>query len=65
MEQDLGSISSQLADAFGLVVDSRDTMGDCSLFAQSVHTLQQAVLPAKHLYSTWEFSAQDYKEVKE
>ncbi|CAG00661.1 unnamed protein product, partial [Tetraodon nigroviridis] len=60
---DLGSISSQLADAFGLVVDSRDTMGDCSLFAQSVHTLQQAVLPAKHLYSTWEFSAQDYKEL--
>lgn len=61
--QDMGAIPIQLADAFGLVIDSRDTMGDRSLLAQTVHTLQQAVQPGKHLYSGWEFSAQDYKEV--
>lgn len=59
----MGAIPVQLADAFGLVIDSRDMIGDQSLFAQTVHTLQQAVHPGKHLYSSWEFSAQDYKEV--
>lgn len=61
----MGAIPIQLADAFGLVIDSRDTMGESFLFAQTVHTLQQAVQPAKQLYSGWEFSAQDYKEVKQ
>lgn len=63
LEQELGAIPIQLADAFGLVIDSRDTMGDRSFFAQIVHTLQQAVQPGKHRYSSWEFSTQDYKEV--
>lgn len=60
----MGPIPVQLADAFGLVVQCRDTVGERALLAQTVHTLQQAVQPGKPLYSsTWNFSAQDYKEV--
>lgn len=60
----MGATPIQLADAFGLVVDSRDTMGDHSLFAQTVHTLQQAVQPGKHPDFSWHVPAQDYKQVK-
>ncbi|XP_029698359.1 minichromosome maintenance domain-containing protein 2 isoform X2 [Takifugu rubripes] len=60
---DLGAIPIQLADAFGLIIESRDTKGDHSLFTQTIHTLQQAVQPGNHLYSHWQFSAQDYKEL--
>ncbi|TNM96279.1 hypothetical protein fugu_015940 [Takifugu bimaculatus] len=60
---DLGAIPTQLADAFGLIIESRDTKGDHSLFTQTIHTLQQAVQPGNHLYSHWQFSAQDYKEL--
>lgn len=63
MNQDLGAIPTQLADAFGLVIESRDMKGDHSLFTQTIHTLQQAVQPGNHLDSRWQFSAQDYKEV--
>lgn len=60
----MGAVPIQLADAFGLVVQCRDMVGDHAVLAQTVHTLQQAVQPGKSLYSScWEFSTQDYKEV--
>lgn len=60
----MGPIPVQLGDAFGLVVQCRDTVGERALLAQTVHTLQQAVQPGEPLdSSTWNFSAQDYKEV--
>lgn len=64
-EQDLGPVPVQLADAFGLVIQCKDMMGkEHALFAQTVHTLQQAVWPGKPLHSSgWEFSTQDYQEV--
>lgn len=62
----MGPVPTQLADAFGLVIQCRDMVGEHALLAQTVHTLQQAVQPGKPLYSScWEFSTQDYKEVNE
>ncbi|XP_073344908.1 minichromosome maintenance domain-containing protein 2 [Pagrus major] len=62
---DLGPVPVQLADAFGLVMQCKDMMGEeHALLAQTVHTLQQAVQPGKPLYSSdWEFSTQDYQEL--
>ncbi|XP_034562113.1 minichromosome maintenance domain-containing protein 2 isoform X2 [Notolabrus celidotus] len=61
---DMGPIPIQLADAFGLVLQCRDMVGEQALLAQTVHTLQQAVQPGKPLYSSsWEFSIQDYQEL--
>lgn len=63
-EQEMGLVPTQLADAFGLVIQCRDMMGKQGLLAQTVHTLQQAVQSGKPLYSPcWEFSTQEYKEV--
>ncbi|XP_041669643.1 minichromosome maintenance domain-containing protein 2 isoform X2 [Cheilinus undulatus] len=60
---ELGPVSLQLADTFGLVIQCRD-IGEQALLAQTVHTLQQAVQPRKPLYtSSWEFSTQDYQEL--
>ncbi|XP_054478733.1 minichromosome maintenance domain-containing protein 2 [Anoplopoma fimbria] len=61
---DMGPVPVQLADAFGLVIQCRDVVGEQALLAQTVHTLQQAVQPGKPLYpSCWGFSSQDYKEL--
>ncbi|XP_033494255.1 minichromosome maintenance domain-containing protein 2 [Epinephelus lanceolatus] len=61
---EMGPIPIQLADAFGLVIQCKDIMGEQALLAQTVHTLQQAVQPGKPLYpSCWEFSTQDYREL--
>ncbi|XP_059183300.1 minichromosome maintenance domain-containing protein 2 [Centropristis striata] len=61
---EMGPVPIQLADAFGLVIQCRDMMGEQVVLAQTVHTLQQAVQPGKPLYpSCWEFSTQDYKEL--
>lgn len=61
----MGPISVQLADAFGLVIQCRDMVGEQTLLTQAVHTLQQAVQPGKPLYPfCLEFSSQDYQEVK-
>ncbi|XP_040921424.1 minichromosome maintenance domain-containing protein 2 [Toxotes jaculatrix] len=61
---EMGPIPVQLADAFGLVIQCRDMLGEQALLAQTVHTLQQAVQPGKPLYpSCWEFSSQDYQEL--
>lgn len=61
----MGPVPVQLADAFGLVIQCKDMMGEeHALLAQTVHTLQQAVQPGKPLHSPgWEFSTQDYQEV--
>ncbi|KAK1884957.1 Minichromosome maintenance domain containing protein 2 [Dissostichus eleginoides] len=56
---DLGPVSSQLADAFGLILQCRDVGGE-----QPLHTLQQAVHSGKPLYpSCWDFTTQDYQEL--
>ncbi|XP_070709339.1 minichromosome maintenance domain-containing protein 2 [Pempheris klunzingeri] len=61
---EMGSVPMQLADAFGLVIQCRDMLGEQALLAQTVHTLQQAVQPGKPLYSScWVFSTQDYQEL--
>ncbi|XP_034998862.2 minichromosome maintenance domain-containing protein 2 [Hippoglossus stenolepis] len=61
---EMGPVPLQLADNFGLVIRSRDMMGEQALLAQTVHTLQQSVQPGKPLYpSCWEFSSQDYQEL--
>uniref|UniRef100_A0A3Q1CC35 Minichromosome maintenance domain-containing protein 2 n=1 Tax=Amphiprion ocellaris TaxID=80972 RepID=A0A3Q1CC35_AMPOC len=61
---EMGSVPLQLADAFGLVIQCRDRVGEEALLAQTVHTLQQAVQPGKPQYpSSWEFTAQDYQEL--
>ncbi|XP_045923445.1 minichromosome maintenance domain-containing protein 2 [Micropterus dolomieu] len=61
---EMGPVPIQLADAFGLVIQCRDMVGEHALLAQTVHTLQQAVHPGNPLYSScWEFSTQDYKEL--
>ncbi|XP_037612766.1 minichromosome maintenance domain-containing protein 2 [Sebastes umbrosus] len=61
---EMGPVPVQLADAFGLVIQCRDKVGEQALLAQTVHTLQQAVQPGKPLYpSSWEFSTQDYQEL--
>ncbi|XP_060950093.1 minichromosome maintenance domain-containing protein 2 [Limanda limanda] len=61
---EMGPVPFQLADNFGLVIRSRDMMGEQALLAQTVHTLQQSVQPGKPLYPPgWEFSSQDYQEL--
>lgn len=63
-EQDIGPLPLQLVDAFGLVIQCRDSAGKHSLLTQTIHTLKQAVQPGKPLYSSClAFSTQDYKEV--
>ena len=63
-EQEMGPVPFQLADAFGLVIQCRDNVGEQALLAQTVHTLQQAVQPGKpHYPSCVELSTQDYREV--
>ncbi|KAM9332160.1 minichromosome maintenance domain-containing protein 2 [Pholidichthys leucotaenia] len=61
---EMGSISIQLADAFGLVIQCRDRGAEEALLAQTIHTLQQAVQPGKPLYpSFWEFTTEDLQEL--
>lgn len=64
-EQETGPLPLQLVDAFGLVIQCRDSVGKHSLLTQTIHTLKQAVQPGKPLYSSClQFSTQDYKEVQ-
>ncbi|XP_042255268.1 minichromosome maintenance domain-containing protein 2 isoform X1 [Thunnus maccoyii] len=61
---EMGPVPFQLADAFGLVIQCRDNVGEQALLAQTVHTLQQAVQPGKpHYPSCVELSTQDYREL--
>ncbi|XP_062297507.1 minichromosome maintenance domain-containing protein 2 [Scomber scombrus] len=59
-----GAVPIQLADAFGLLIQCRDNVGEQTLFAQTVHTLQQAVQPGKPFYPFCvDFSTEDYQEL--
>ncbi|XP_056155687.1 minichromosome maintenance domain-containing protein 2 [Lampris incognitus] len=61
---EMGPVSVQLAEAFGLVIQCRDTMAEKALLAQTVHTIRQAVQPGKPLYSSDNrFPTQDFKEL--
>ncbi|XP_053198609.1 minichromosome maintenance domain-containing protein 2 [Scomber japonicus] len=61
---EMGAVTTQLADAFGLLIQCRDNVGEQTLLAQTVHTLQQAVQPGKPLYPFCvEFSTEDYQEL--
>nr|XP_020455658.1 MCM domain-containing protein 2 isoform X2 [Monopterus albus] len=62
---EMGPVSTQLADDFGLVIQCRDIVGEQALLhAQAVHTLQQAVQSEEPVCpSCWKFSTQDYKEL--
>uniref|UniRef100_A0A3P8RA62 Minichromosome maintenance domain-containing protein 2 n=1 Tax=Astatotilapia calliptera TaxID=8154 RepID=A0A3P8RA62_ASTCA len=60
----MGAVPAQLADAFGLVIECRDRVGEQALLAQTVHTLQHAVQSGKpHDPPCWEFSTEDYHEL--
>lgn len=62
--QEMGPVPAQFAEAFGLVIQCRDRVGEQAVHAQSVHTLQQAMQPGTQAFpSYWDFSNQDYKEV--
>ncbi|XP_005912247.1 minichromosome maintenance domain-containing protein 2 [Haplochromis burtoni] len=61
---EMGAVPAQLADAFGLVIECRDRVGEQALLAQTVHTLQHAVQSGKpHDPPCWEFSTEDYQEL--
>ncbi|XP_054893794.1 minichromosome maintenance domain-containing protein 2 isoform X1 [Poeciliopsis prolifica] len=61
---EMGPLQAQLAEAFGLVIQCGDRVGERGAVAQAVHTLQQAVQPGRHPHpSCWEFSTEDYQEL--
>ncbi|KAM6900392.1 minichromosome maintenance domain-containing protein 2 [Xenentodon cancila] len=61
---EMGPLPVQCAEAFGLIVECRDRVGEQALHAQTVHVLQQALQLGKHHQpSYWEFSTQDYQEL--
>lgn len=60
----MGSVPLQLAEAFGLVVQCRETSSDSLLMSMTVHTLRQAIVPGEPLYpACMQFTTQDYKQV--
>uniref|UniRef100_A0A3P9JGM3 Minichromosome maintenance domain-containing protein 2 n=1 Tax=Oryzias latipes TaxID=8090 RepID=A0A3P9JGM3_ORYLA len=59
-----GPLPLQFSEAFGLVVECRERVGQQAQLAQTLHTLQQAVHPGILNYPIcWEFSTQDYTEL--
>lgn len=63
-QQETGSIPSQVAEMFGLMVQCRDLGGDEVSLPITVHTLRQAIQPGGPLYpACMQFTTQDYKEV--
>uniref|UniRef100_A0A8C7ZW13 Minichromosome maintenance domain-containing protein 2 n=1 Tax=Oryzias sinensis TaxID=183150 RepID=A0A8C7ZW13_9TELE len=62
--QETGPLPLQFSEAFGLVVECRERVGQQAQLAQTLHTLQQAVHPGILNYPLcWEFSTQDYTEL--
>uniref|UniRef100_A0A3Q3FC41 Minichromosome maintenance domain containing 2 n=1 Tax=Kryptolebias marmoratus TaxID=37003 RepID=A0A3Q3FC41_KRYMA len=62
---EMGPAPAQFVEAFGLVVQCGERVGQQAVHAQSVHTLQQAMQPGiHHSPSYWEFSNEDYKELQ-
>lgn len=61
----MGPVPPQVVDAFGLVIQCRDSGGNLPLLAMTVHTLRQAISPGKPIYpACMQFTTQDYKEVR-
>ncbi|XP_061821375.1 minichromosome maintenance domain-containing protein 2 [Nerophis lumbriciformis] len=60
---EMGPVPPQLAASFGLIVKCQDPAKEHAVLSLTVHTLQQAVQPGKYLYSSLDFSTQDYKEL--
>ncbi|XP_067234113.1 minichromosome maintenance domain-containing protein 2 [Chanodichthys erythropterus] len=61
---EMGSVPLQLAGAFGLVVQCRETSSNHPLLSMTVHTLRQAMCPGEPLYpACMQFTTQDYKEL--
>ncbi|XP_051538860.1 minichromosome maintenance domain-containing protein 2 [Myxocyprinus asiaticus] len=60
---EMGSVPLQLAEAFGLVVQCRET-SDHPLLSMTVHVLKQAIYPGEPIYPACiQFTTQDYKEL--
>ncbi|XP_061777816.1 minichromosome maintenance domain-containing protein 2 isoform X1 [Nerophis ophidion] len=62
-DAEMGPVPPQLAASFGLIVKCQDPVKEHAVLSLTAHTLQQAVQPGKHLYSSLDFSTQDYKEL--
>ncbi|XP_026218529.1 minichromosome maintenance domain-containing protein 2 isoform X2 [Anabas testudineus] len=61
---DIGPIAIQLVDAFGLLIQCKEMIGEQALLAQVNHTLLQAVKPEQPQYtSCWNFSTEEYTEL--
>ncbi|XP_067290396.1 minichromosome maintenance domain-containing protein 2 isoform X2 [Pseudorasbora parva] len=61
---EMGSVPLQLAGAFGLVVQCRETSGNHPLLSMTSHILRQAMCPGEPLYpACMQFTTQDYKEL--
>ncbi|XP_047205249.1 minichromosome maintenance domain-containing protein 2 isoform X1 [Girardinichthys multiradiatus] len=61
---EMGPVQARLAETFGLVIQCGDRVGEQGVFAQAVHTLQQAVQHGSRPHpSCWGFSSDDYKEL--
>ncbi|XP_007248985.3 minichromosome maintenance domain-containing protein 2 [Astyanax mexicanus] len=61
---EMGLIPPQVAEAFGLVIQCREPIGQHPLLPMTVHTLRQAISPGEPLYpACMQFTTQDYKEL--
>ncbi|RVE58752.1 hypothetical protein OJAV_G00198090 [Oryzias javanicus] len=61
---EMGSVPLQFSEAFGLIIECKERVGQQAQLAQMLHTLQQAVHPGLLNYPLhWEFSTQDYTEL--
>ncbi|XP_046689958.1 minichromosome maintenance domain-containing protein 2 isoform X3 [Silurus meridionalis] len=61
---EIGPVPPQLVDAFGLVIQCREPVGNHLLNPMIVHTLRQAISPGEPVYpACMQFTTQDYKEL--
>ncbi|KAI5620046.1 MCM domain-containing protein 2, partial [Silurus asotus] len=61
---EIGPVPPQLVDAFGLVIQCREPVGNHLLHPMTVHTLRQAISPGEPMYpACMQFTTQDYKEL--
>ncbi|XP_051970101.1 minichromosome maintenance domain-containing protein 2 [Xyrauchen texanus] len=60
---EMGSVPLQLAEAFGLMIQCRETSNH-PLLSMTVHILKQAIYPGEPVYPACiQFTTQDYKEL--
>ncbi|KAJ8376638.1 hypothetical protein SKAU_G00072180 [Synaphobranchus kaupii] len=61
---EMGSLPAQIAEAFSLLIQCRETGRDRSLLPLVVHTLRLAVSPGEPLYpACMQFTTRDYQEL--